>query len=175
MNNVDQFADFCPFFYFTDYDEDVNNALQTLRQYEFECGRYYSALVEKYPDIDEVFYLDFPIDEKSVFAEPVHADIKRALEDSDYETMSILDLLWASPNKQDGGAVPFDINKLIYYFGTKFPSKKTVLNIMRNKLDTSSDLWNDIFLEGKWRAYHMVIYEDNHPREICFFGIFIDE
>jgi hypothetical protein len=57
-----------PYWYFVAYEKDVNNALQTLREREFEAGRYHPVL--RFPA--------FPVTESSPRPGAQHRSIKAA-------------------------------------------------------------------------------------------------
>ena len=74
-----------PYFYFTKYQEDTNAALQTLRQREFEAGRYSPVM--------SMWDFEFPPNENSPTPESQHSSIDEAMEDGGADgTGSILDI-----------------------------------------------------------------------------------
>ncbi|HYY94805.1 MAG TPA: hypothetical protein VE713_09830 [Pyrinomonadaceae bacterium] len=70
-----------PWFYFVEYEPDLNAALQKLREREFMAGRYNPA----------VNFPEFPVRPQSPTPGAQHDSIEEALEDSDADgTRSIL-------------------------------------------------------------------------------------
>jgi len=139
------------------YQEDVNAALQALRQREFEAGRYY-------PDVD---LPEFPVTDKSPSPGAKHRSIKAALKASEAEgTCSILDLdrIGPRPDVFTAGALPDE--RLMQVFGTTHPSRE-----MPDFEDKVQELWEDI---DRGEGFYLVLYKDGAPHELYFGGYSFD-
>ena len=72
-----------PYWYFTRYEEDIEAALDKLRQREFEAGRYNPVMP----------FIEFPIDPAADSPGPQHRSIQHARAAADTDgTRSILDI-----------------------------------------------------------------------------------
>src|SRR5262245_60329849 len=106
-----------PYYYFVEYQPDIDAALQDLRQREFEAGRYHPAQP----------FLRFPIRPDSPAPGPKHDSIYEAIEDAAEEgTRSILDIESVSDWPDPGVASPLSEQDLARHFGTQEPTKEMV-------------------------------------------------
>lgn len=106
-----------PWFYYVDYEPDINAALQRLRQREFLAGRYN-------PAID---FPEFPVDEDSPVVGAQHSSIEEALEETDADgTRSILDMQGVSDTPDYCVVAPLSSEKLLELFGTDKPTYEMI-------------------------------------------------
>ncbi|NET10713.1 MAG: hypothetical protein F6K16_39690 [Symploca sp. SIO2B6] len=164
-----------PYFYFTEYQEDSNAALQALRQREFEAGRYEGAM-ETWRDVE------FPPDKNSPAPGAQHSSIEEAMEDSDgCGTGSILDIQRVSPQPEFLASSPLPGDFLIRLVGTEKPTHGLVNRIVCQEdirdEDTNVDenVWDEIADEmGSGGSFYFVVYENDQPSELFFMGYSID-
>ena len=143
-----------PYYYFVEYQPDIEAALQDLRQREFEAGRYNPA--QPFPR--------FPIHPNSPAPGAKHESIYEAIEDAAEEgTRSILDIESVSDWPDFGVASPVSQEDVERYFGTKQPTNEMV----SGKLD---------FLEvvERGQCVYFTVFESGHPSEIFFGGLSFD-
>src|SRR5207253_3041309 len=104
-----------PYWYFVKHENDVDAALQKLRQREFKAGRYNPVIP----------FLDFPLGPHSPAPGARHASIQDALADSDADgTRSILDLAVVSEEPDFGAVAPVPDDVLLASFGTMHPTRQ---------------------------------------------------
>ena len=143
-----------PYYYFVEYQSDVEAALQDLRQREFEAGRYNP--VQPFPD--------FPIRPDSSAPGAMHDSIYEAIEDAAEDgTRSILDIESVSVWPDFGVASPLSEEDLQRYFGTAQPTKEMVSRHMD-------------FLASVERGHciYLTVYEAGQPTELFFGGYSFD-
>ena len=143
-----------PYWYFVDYQENVGDALNSLRQREFTAGRYNPAIP---------FPL-FPVSANSPGPGPQHASAEEALNSADADgTRSILDIFFISDTAQLFAATPLGPEKLMELYGTATPSKKQVER-------------NMTFMDSVPRGHcvYFTVYKDGLPSEIFFGGYSFD-
>src|SRR3954462_6873279 len=106
-----------PWFYYVDYEPDIDAALQKLRQREFLAGRYNPATP----------FPEFPVDENSPVAGAQHSSIEEALDDADADgTRSILDMLKVSDAPDYYAVAPLPEEKLMELFRTDKPTYEMI-------------------------------------------------
>jgi hypothetical protein len=106
-----------PYWYFVKYEQNINEALQKLRQQEFQAGRYNPVIP----------FLDFPINSNSPCPGPQHKTIQEALDDASEEgTRSILDIEKIADEPGFGVAAPLDDATLEELYGTTKPTREMV-------------------------------------------------
>src|ERR1700684_2885025 len=106
-----------PWWYIVEYQEDVERALQDLRQREFEAGRYFPAMKD----------LKFPITETSPAPGASHSSIEEALDAAgEGGTSSILDIDSGSETENPGTVFPLDDEVLEEFYGTIMPRRAQV-------------------------------------------------
>lgn len=143
-----------PWFYFVEYEPDVNAALQKLRQREFEAGRYN-------PVID---FPDFPVTPDSPVPGAQHGSIEEALEDADADgTRSILDMMTVSSSPDHYAVAPLPEEVLIALFRTAKPT--------REMIEASDDLYDAL---ERGQGVYIIAYRDEQPSEIFFAGYSFD-
>jgi hypothetical protein len=133
-----------PWSYFVPFQSDVATALESLRQKEFEAGRYHKG-----------------------YQGPTLAarSIEEALERSgESGTRSVLDMAGGVSDAPDFFCVcPLDTPKLISLFGTEQPTHEMV--------EQNQDLYEDI---ERGHGVFIVVYADGKPSELFFGGYSFD-
>ena len=173
-----------PYWYYTPYQSDLTAALQTLREQEFQAGRYYP-----------VVSLNFPIAEQTHSPGAKHPSIEAAIEASDVDgTRSILDIFRISdtPYPLSGdeldldllaeenidalynAAFPLSSAELLTLFGTEQPTHPMIESVIVDDTtdsDVSEEFWDSI---DRGSARYIVVYEKSQPSEIFFVGYSFD-
>lgn len=143
-----------PWFYYVDYEPDINAALQKLRQREFLAGRYN-------PAID---FPEFPVDENAPVIGAQHSSIEEAIEDADADgTRSILDMMSVSDTPDYSVVAPLPTEKLMELFGTDRPTYEMV--------EDSEDLYDEL---ERGKGVYIIVYKDSQPSKILFAGYSFD-
>jgi hypothetical protein len=143
-----------PYYYFVEYQPDIEAALQDLRQREFEAGRYNPA--QPFPR--------FPILPGSPAPGAQHEFIYEAMEDAGEDgTRSILDIEMVSEWPEPGVASPFSDEDLERHFGTTQPTREMISRKLR-------------FLSSVKRGHcvYITVFESGQPSELFFGGYSID-
>jgi hypothetical protein len=143
-----------PWFYFVDYEPDINAALQKLREREFQAGRYN-------PVID---FPEFPVTAQSPAPGPEHDSIEEAFEESDADgTRSILDMMQVSDAPDFNAVSPLPAEDLLTLFGTDKPTHEMI--------EESDELYDTL---ERGQGVYIVVYKDDQPSEIFFAGYSFD-
>lgn len=148
-----------PYWYYVDYEANVQDALDRLRRREFAAGRYNPV----------VYFPRFPVD-LSDRPGSGHASIDAALEDSDSDgTRSILDLSRVSTRPHGDGTdlcmvAPVGDDALMDIFGTLRPSRDQVEQLMFDLLESIE----------RGTGLYLVVYDDDAPTELFFAGYSFD-
>jgi hypothetical protein len=163
-----------PYYYFTQYQEDMNAALQGLRLREFEAGRYDPAMYMHEPSLF-MFNFRFPPDVNSIAPGARHPSIEEAIQAGDSSgTGSILDIQRVSDSPDFLASSPLSTEWLMRFFGTDKPNRETVERVIvqEEPLDEDdTDAWDDFADEmGRGESRYFIVYEDNEPSEIFFMG-----
>ena len=149
-----------PYFYVVDYQEDLQAALDALREREFQAGRYRPAV-----DWPQDYFT--PTGMKpgpGAQHESIEAIFEEAAEEGNPDgTGSILDLWTIADEPTYLAASGLDDPSLIRYFGTTEPTLKDV--------GGNEAFWRDID-RGTGRV--VIVYEDGQPVGIAFAGYSID-
>ncbi len=143
-----------PYWYFVEYQKNVGNALNALREREFRAGRYNPVTP----------FIDFPIAANSPAPGPQHSSPQGALASAEEEgTRSILDISAVSDTPDFCVASPLDAKVLKSVYGTTTPSRAQVEKDMA-------------FMESIERGHcvYFFIYENGEPKEIFFGGFSFD-
>jgi hypothetical protein len=141
-------------FYFVDYEPDINSALQKLREREFRAGRYNPV----------TWFPEFPVGPDSPAPGAQHASIDEALEDADADgTRSILDMMRIADEPDYFAAAPLPAEDLIETFGTDKPT--------REMIEAHDELFDAL---ERGQGVYVVVYEDERPSEIFFAGYSFD-
>jgi hypothetical protein len=143
-----------PWFYFVEYEPDLNAALQKLREREFMAGRYNPA----------VNFPLFPVGPQSPAPGAQHDSIEEALEDSDADgTRSILDMERVGDVPDYGVVAPLPKEELMNLFGTERPTREMV--------ESSDELFEPL---ERGQGVYVVVYDGGQPSEIFFAGYSFD-
>ena len=143
-----------PYYYFVEYQTDIEAALHGLRQREFAAGRYNPA--QPFPR--------FPIRPDSPAPGAMHESIYEAVEEAAEDgTRSILDIESVSDWPDFGVASPLSEEELERYFGTKQPTKEMV----SRKLDFLACV-------GRGHCVYIIVFEFGQPSELFFGGCSFD-
>jgi hypothetical protein len=143
-----------PWFYFVDYDVDVNSALQRLREREFQAGRYNPAI--NFPD--------FPVTADSPAPGAGHDSIEEAFEEADADgTRSILDMMTVSDTPDYCAVAPLSQEDLLGLFGTERPT--------REMIEESEELYDKL---ERGQGVYIIVYKGDQPSEIFFAGYSFD-
>ncbi len=143
-----------PYFYFVEYQLDIDAALQELRAREFEAGRYNPIIP----------FLDFPIGPNSPSPGAQHSSIDEAMEDADADgTRSILDLDHISDDPDFCAVTPVPSHELERLFGTDQPTRKMIQD--------NDELFENI---ERGQGIYIIAYKNGRPDEIFFAGYSFD-
>ncbi|MGA7324936.1 MAG: hypothetical protein WBX25_10745 [Rhodomicrobium sp.] len=143
-----------PYWYFVPYQDDIQEALNALRQREFRAGRYNPAM----------WFPNFPVDLNAPSPGAQHPSIEDALADADADgTRSILDLNSAGVSPGYGVAAALPAHLLRQYFGTEYPTRAMV--------ESNQEFFEDI---ERGQGLYIIVYEGNQPNEIFFAGYSFD-
>ena len=149
-----------PYWYVVPYEDDIEGALQKLRQREFQAGRYNPV----------VPFPEFPITVSTASPGAQHDSIDDVLAAANEDgTRSILDIAQVSSEPFDGSQMPFftafpiSDSYLEELFGTSRPTRQVA--------ETNDSMWERI---ERGSAVYVVLFADDTPREILFAGYSFD-
>lgn len=143
-----------PWFYFVDYQPNIDLALQQLRKREFAAGRYNPVV--RFPA--------YPVTASSSAPGAKHASIADALEAADADgTRSVLDMERIGQKPGYGVVAPFPKERLVELFGTERPS--------RAMIEENMDFFGEI---ERGQGIYIVAYDKERPSEIFFAGYSYD-
>jgi hypothetical protein len=143
-----------PYYYFVQYQADIDKVLQELRDREFAAGRYNPV----------VPFLDFPIDSNSPAPGAEHDSIEEAMEASDADgTRSILDLQAIGDQPDFCIACRVSDDRLLDLFGTTQPTHEMIEETM--------EFFEEI---ERGQGIYIVVYQDGKPSELFFAGYSFD-
>jgi hypothetical protein len=143
-----------PWFYFVEYEPDVEAALRKLRRREFEAGRYNPA----------VDFPDFPVTPQSPAPGAQHDSVEEAIEEADADgTRSILDMERVSDVADYNAVAPMPREVLLDLFGTERPTREMV--------EGSRELYDAL---ERGQGVYVIVYEGERPSEIFFAGYSFD-
>ena len=143
-----------PYYYFVEYQPDIEAALQDLRQREFEAGRYNPA--QPFPQ--------FPVRLDAPAPGAKHDFIYEAMEAAAEDgTRSILDIESVSDWPEFGVASPLPEEDLERHFGTTQPTKEMISRKMN-------------FLGSVERGHcvYIIVFDSGEPSELFFCGYSFD-
>ncbi|MBE9063331.1 hypothetical protein [cf. Phormidesmis sp. LEGE 11477] len=161
-----------PYYYFTVYQKDVSAALHSLKQQEFEAGRYSPVM--------DMFLFEFPPVEDSPTPGVQHPSIETAIEDTDgCGTGTILDIERIAEQPAFLASCPLSSDWLIKLLGTEFPTHELVERIICQEEirdeDGVEDVWDEFADEmGGGESRYLIVYKDNQPSELFFMGYSVD-
>lgn len=143
------------YWYFVNYEDDFNAALQKLREREFKAGRYNPVIP----------FPKFPIDEDSPSPGAQHKSIEDALEASmeDGGTRSILDLQNVGFTDDFCLARVLEPEELLEFFSTDKPTQEMV--------ETCDKLFETI---DRGKGICVPIYQNDVPIKLFFTGYSFD-
>ena len=143
------------YWYVVDYQNDLNAALQELRNREFQAGRY--SPVVRVPR--------FPIGADSPAPGPQHGTIRDAIRAAGEEgTRSILDLERIAPRADYSAAAPLPEQILIELYGTASPNREMV----------EPDFAFSEYMDERGQGVYIILHRDGRPHEILFAGYSFD-
>lgn len=143
-----------PYFYFVPYNQDVEAALQELRDREFQAGRYNPVIP----------FLEFPVGPGSPAPGAEHDSIDEALEASAEDgTRSILDIQGVAEEPDFLMAAPLGDAYLLSLFGTDQPTREIV--------EQNMEFFEDL---ERGHCVYIILYKSGRPDEILFAGYSID-
>lgn len=142
------------YWYFVPYQEDLNKALQELREREFKAGRYNPV----------IRYLEFPIGPNSPSPGAQHSSIEEAFCDAECDgTRSILDIESIGEKSDFGVVTSLPKDKLIQLFGTDKPTHEMIMMLEGDSHEIK-----------RGHGIYIIVYENNKPSEILFEGYSFD-
>jgi hypothetical protein len=171
-----------PYYYFTAYQNDIQAALERLREHEFKAGRYYPASSTADPPF-YMFNFKFPPDDASPAPGARHNSIDEAIAaGEDQGTGSILDIERTTDKPQFLAACPLPSHELIALFGTAEPTRERLETVLFPERTTDKDadaaalslagrFWDPI---RRGQGRYIVLYDKAEPREIFFAGYSVD-
>jgi len=144
-----------PYWYRVPYQQNIQTALNQLREREFHAGRY-NPVIPFIEFGDDAFLSQNPGNQ--------HRTIEEALEAADADgTRSILDIERVEENPDYSVASPLSQEELTDLFGTDQPTNEMVMGNM--------DLFENI---DRGHCVYIVIYKNGKPDEIFFAGYSFD-
>ena len=154
------------YFYYVNYEEDKNSALQKLRQREFEAGRYSPAMYQ--------WDIPYPVDNLEDAPTPgkQHPSIEEVWKDElvmEQGTGTILDIMQLSDKLDYSSAYILKEEELIKHFGTDKPTRE----IIDKKI---WDYWEYVANSFGVRGVGICItvYKNDVPAELYFAGFSYD-
>lgn len=163
------------YWYFVEYQPDIQIALQDLRKREFEAGRYNP--LNPFPfdvDLNERVKV---ISSSTDLYPNIEADVEAADADG---TRSILDIFQVSDSPDFCVTCPFPTENLLRLFGTDKPERELIESVVLEEkplyfwvdgYDMLEDFWRTI---GRGESRYIVVYKDDKPSEIFFVGYSFD-
>lgn len=137
-----------PFWYTVKYRQDVDAALEELRQREFSAGRYNPVMP----------FISLPITPSSPAPGSRHRTIQDALDASDADgARSILDINSIADKPDFGVAAPLSKEVLESLYGTDQPTRAAV--------EANREFFEDI---ERGHAVYIVLYANGVPSELLF-------
>lgn len=164
--------------YFIPYQDDIDEALQILRQQVFEKGEYFKldygnnwrnqteeAFLEGLKTETDPEVRDILLDDWRYLKDlPEPTDISSLLNwNRESGTHSIIDITDGVSYQPDFGTVsPLTDEQLMSIFGALKPTREMVESWIRN-----SDL---VDLRDRWEGLYIIVFANDTPAEICFAG-----
>jgi hypothetical protein len=143
-----------PWFYFVEYQPDIEKALHELREREFEAGRYNPVV--RFPQ--------FPVTADSLAPGAQHRSIDEALAAADADgTRSILDMERISETPDHCAVTALSKERLMAIFRTEKPSHEMI--------ESDCDLFDSI---RRGMGIYLIVYKHERPDEIFFAGYSFD-
>jgi hypothetical protein len=162
--------------YFVPYQEDVQAALNALREDVFRRGDYFRLdydLNAEPPTADQLrgrFGDDAEMHAEAMREEhewrkglDPTADIDTLLDwNADAGTHSILDISEVSETPEHSTVYPLPAQQMRDVFGTDQPTRA---DIQANETSL------DGLIVARWTGFYFPVYQDGQPQEWCFFGV----
>ena len=143
-----------PYWYFVKHQENVQKALDELREREFQAGRYNPVMP----------FLNFPIDPNAPSPGAQHDSIEEAFEEADADgTRSILDIQAVADEPDFCVATPLDKDVLQSLYGTVQPTRQMV--------EQNMDFLEDV---DRGHCIYFEIFKNDKPDELFFAGYSFD-
>ena len=143
-----------PYWYFEKYDGDVDAALQTLRQREFNAGRYNPVIP----------FPQFPLGPNSPSPGAQHSSIEEIMEDAAEDgTRSILDLDHVADFPNFCAVSPLSDDTLEILYGTTKPTREMV--------EQNMDFLEDV---ERGQGVYIILYKDDQADQVFFAGYSFD-
>jgi hypothetical protein len=143
-----------PWFYFVEYQPDIELALQALRKREFAAGRYHPVV--KFPE--------FPVTTSSPAPGANHGSIEEALGASREDgTRSVLDMKRVGKKPDYSVVTALPAQRLRDLYGTDRPSRAMV--------EENMDFFEDI---ERGHGIYIIVYQNDQPSELFFAGYSYD-
>jgi len=165
--------------HFVPYQEDIESALQKLRQQVFASGNYYRVDHSEYRNMTEEDMrkrlnegrVELQEEVKEIMLDDWR-QIQRLKEPTTIQellrwnresgTHSILDVTRVSEEPEFATVSPLSAEELREHFGTLKPTHQQVEVWLNN---------DDMFkLRRRWIGLYIIVFEDENPTEICFAG-----
>jgi hypothetical protein len=146
-----------PYFYVVDYQEDIQAALDQLREREFQAGRFHPAV----HSVEDLY--DSPTHMRPGPGAQ-HESIDAIFEEGNPDgTRSILDLWTIGDRPAVMTASGLTDSELDTYFGTHEPTVEAV--------NDNDEFWADI---ERGSGRYVIVDENGRPSGICFAGYSFD-
>lgn len=152
--------------YFVPYQQEIEKALNDLREEVFRNGKYY---MRPKSEIDPDEFLDAPKEILEILPEWIEREksftIPNSIDDllewnGEEATHSILDFTKIGLVPDFGTVTLLSDNQLLILFGTDKPTRHIIEQ-------NSHKIWD---LQNNWGAIYIIVYKDNMPDEIFFGG-----
>jgi hypothetical protein len=158
--------------YFAPYQEDIEKALQELRQQVFEIGDYYRIepvdvtpeyLASMPPGATD--YMNDWIEHQKSYIPPTTI---RELQNwnADLGTHSILDIEHTSAKPEIGTVAPLEPGQLTEFFGTTQPTRM----IIESRILEFSNYLSNTLDRTRYIGTYVIVYKGDRPDEIFFIG-----
>jgi hypothetical protein len=142
------------YYYFVPYRDEIDAALQALRQREFLAGRYNPVMP----------FIDFPVDPGKPGPGAQHSSIDEAREEAEADgTRSILDIDVIGDQPDFCVAAPVDQAMLEELYGTTEPTHEMI--------ESELEIFEHI---ERGQAVYIIVYRDGKPHELFFAGYSLD-
>ena len=158
-----------PWLYRVPYQDDVNTALQELREKEFRAGRY-RGIGKNYIRASGFQYKDWSGNTEEEIEQlisqlgSIEAAISHVVElTGENGTASILDMFQVSDIPDYYTVSPVSTDAFLEFFKTDNPTYNTLI--------TSEAFWDSL---ERGQGVYVILFEDNQPLEICFAGYSFD-
>ena len=143
-----------PYWYFVTHQQNVQKALDELREREFRAGRYNPVMP----------FPDFPLKPEAPAPGAQHGSIEEALQDTSADgTRSILDIYAVAEKPDFFTAGPLPRKVLEFLYGTQQPTREMV--------EQNMDFLDEL---ERGHCVYVVLYKNGKPDELLFAGYSFD-